>query len=153
MEKKLEFTNSAKNQIEKITKSEEKKYFRIFLINLYFKKCSIFWHLVSKSGTLNKTFRNNLKSKVMVKYFENPLIEEKPLTNERNNSQNYYAYWRKQQYANSDKLAQRLFNKIKDPTVKSENANTIAFIVGIAFCTKGRLLVRFILLSIETSKI
>ena len=29
MEKKLEFTNSAKNQIEKITKSEEKKYFRI----------------------------------------------------------------------------------------------------------------------------
>ena len=29
MEKKLEFTDSAKNQIEKITKSEEKKYFRI----------------------------------------------------------------------------------------------------------------------------
>ena len=29
MEKKLEFTNSAKEQIEKITKSEEKKYFRI----------------------------------------------------------------------------------------------------------------------------
>ena len=29
MEKKLEFTNSAKIQIEKITKSEEKKYFRI----------------------------------------------------------------------------------------------------------------------------
>ena len=29
MEKKLEFTNSAKKQIEKITKSEEKKYFRI----------------------------------------------------------------------------------------------------------------------------
>ena len=29
MEKKLEFTNSAKNQIEKITKREEKKYFRI----------------------------------------------------------------------------------------------------------------------------
>ena len=29
MEKKLEFTSSAKNQIEKITKSEEKKYFRI----------------------------------------------------------------------------------------------------------------------------
>ena len=29
MEKKLGFTNSAKNQIEKITKSEEKKYFRI----------------------------------------------------------------------------------------------------------------------------
>ena len=29
MEKKLEFTNSAKNQIEKITKSEEKIYFRI----------------------------------------------------------------------------------------------------------------------------
>ena len=29
MEKKLEFTNSAKVQIEKITKSEEKKYFRI----------------------------------------------------------------------------------------------------------------------------
>ena len=29
MEKKLEFTNSAKNQIQKITKSEEKKYFRI----------------------------------------------------------------------------------------------------------------------------
>ena len=29
MEKKLEFTISAKNQIEKITKSEEKKYFRI----------------------------------------------------------------------------------------------------------------------------
>ena len=29
MEKKLEFTNSAKNQIEKITESEEKKYFRI----------------------------------------------------------------------------------------------------------------------------
>ena len=29
MEKKLEFTNSAKNQIEKITKSEAKKYFRI----------------------------------------------------------------------------------------------------------------------------
>ena len=29
MEKKLEFTESAKNQIEKITKSEEKKYFRI----------------------------------------------------------------------------------------------------------------------------
>ena len=29
MEKKSEFTNSAKNQIEKITKSEEKKYFRI----------------------------------------------------------------------------------------------------------------------------
>ena len=28
MEKKLEFTNSAKNQIEKITKSEEKKYVR-----------------------------------------------------------------------------------------------------------------------------
>ena len=27
--KKLEFTYSAKNQIEKITKSEEKKYFRI----------------------------------------------------------------------------------------------------------------------------
>ena len=29
MEKKLEFTDNAKNQIEKITKSEEKKYFRI----------------------------------------------------------------------------------------------------------------------------
>ena len=29
MEKKLEFTDSARNQIEKITKSEEKKYFRI----------------------------------------------------------------------------------------------------------------------------
>ena len=29
MEKKLEFTDSAKNQIKKITKSEEKKYFRI----------------------------------------------------------------------------------------------------------------------------
>ena len=29
MEKKLEFTTSAKDQIEKITKSEEKKYFRI----------------------------------------------------------------------------------------------------------------------------
>ena len=29
MEKKLEFTDSAKNQIEKITKSSEKKYFRI----------------------------------------------------------------------------------------------------------------------------
>ena len=29
MEKKLEFTDRAKNQIEKITKSEEKKYFRI----------------------------------------------------------------------------------------------------------------------------
>ena len=29
MEKKLEFTESAKNQIEKITKNEEKKYFRI----------------------------------------------------------------------------------------------------------------------------
>ena len=62
-----------------------------------------------------RTFRNNLKSKVMVKYFENPLIKEKPLTNERNNSKNYYAYWRKQQYTNSDKLAQQLFNKIKDP--------------------------------------
>ena len=29
MKKKLEFTDRAKNQIEKITKSEEKKYFRI----------------------------------------------------------------------------------------------------------------------------
>ena len=29
MEKKLEFTDSAKNQIDKITKSKEKKYFRI----------------------------------------------------------------------------------------------------------------------------
>ena len=29
MEKKLEFTDSAKNKIEKITKSEDKKYFRI----------------------------------------------------------------------------------------------------------------------------
>ena len=29
MEKKLEFTNSAKSQIEKITKSDGKKYFRI----------------------------------------------------------------------------------------------------------------------------
>ena len=29
MEKKLEFTESAKSQIEKITKSDEKKYFRI----------------------------------------------------------------------------------------------------------------------------
>ena len=29
MEKKLEFTDSAKDQIEKITNSEEKKYFRI----------------------------------------------------------------------------------------------------------------------------
>ena len=29
MEKKLEFTDRAKNQIEKITKSEEKKFFRI----------------------------------------------------------------------------------------------------------------------------
>ena len=29
MEKKLEFTVRAKNQIKKITKSEEKKYFRI----------------------------------------------------------------------------------------------------------------------------
>ena len=32
MEKKLEFTDSAKNQIEKITKSEEKKYFRISVL-------------------------------------------------------------------------------------------------------------------------
>ena len=32
MEKKLEFTDSAKNQIEKITKSEEKKYFRIAVL-------------------------------------------------------------------------------------------------------------------------
>ena len=29
MEKKLEFTDSAKSQIDKITKSDEKKYFRI----------------------------------------------------------------------------------------------------------------------------
>ena len=29
MEKKLEFTDSAKNQIKKITKSDEMKYFRI----------------------------------------------------------------------------------------------------------------------------
>ena len=29
MEKKLEFTDSAKNQIDKITKRERKKYFRI----------------------------------------------------------------------------------------------------------------------------
>ncbi len=29
MEKKLEFTDSAKSQIEKITKCDEKKYFRI----------------------------------------------------------------------------------------------------------------------------
>ena len=29
MEKKLEFTDSAKNQIEKITKSDKKKFFRI----------------------------------------------------------------------------------------------------------------------------
>ena len=29
MEKKLEFTDSAKNQIKKITKGQEKKYFRI----------------------------------------------------------------------------------------------------------------------------
>ena len=29
MEKKLEFTDNAKNQIKKITKSEAKKYFRI----------------------------------------------------------------------------------------------------------------------------
>ena len=29
MEKKLEFTDSAKNQIDKITKNKEKKYFRI----------------------------------------------------------------------------------------------------------------------------
>ena len=29
MEKKLEFTDSAKSQIEKITKSNDKKYFRI----------------------------------------------------------------------------------------------------------------------------
>ena len=29
MEKKLDFTDSAKNQIEKITKSDGKKYFRI----------------------------------------------------------------------------------------------------------------------------
>ena len=29
MEKKLEFTDSAKDQIEKITKSDKKKYFRI----------------------------------------------------------------------------------------------------------------------------
>ena len=29
MEKKLEFTDSAKSQIEKITKSDKKKYFRI----------------------------------------------------------------------------------------------------------------------------
>ena len=29
MKKKLEFTDSAKSQIEKITKSDEKKYFRI----------------------------------------------------------------------------------------------------------------------------
>ena len=32
MEKKLEFTDSAKNQIEKITKSKEKKYFRIAVL-------------------------------------------------------------------------------------------------------------------------
>ena len=29
MEKKLEFTDSAKNQIDRITKSDKKKYFRI----------------------------------------------------------------------------------------------------------------------------
>ncbi len=29
MEKKLEFTDRAKNQIKKVTKSEDKKYFRI----------------------------------------------------------------------------------------------------------------------------
>ena len=29
MEKKLDFTDSAKNQIDKITKSDKKKYFRI----------------------------------------------------------------------------------------------------------------------------
>ena len=29
MEKKLDFTENAKNQIEKITKSDQKKYFRI----------------------------------------------------------------------------------------------------------------------------
>ena len=31
MEKKLDFTNSAKIQIEKITKSDKKKYFRILV--------------------------------------------------------------------------------------------------------------------------
>ena len=30
MEKKLEFTARAKSEIEKITKSEDKKYFRMF---------------------------------------------------------------------------------------------------------------------------
>ena len=32
MEKKLEFTASAKTQIDKITKNEEKKYFRIAVL-------------------------------------------------------------------------------------------------------------------------
>ena len=32
MEKKLEFTDSAKNQIDKITKSDKKKYFRIAVL-------------------------------------------------------------------------------------------------------------------------
>ena len=51
MEKKLEFTNSAKNQIEKITKSEEKKYFRI---SVQGGGCSGFKYNFSFDSTIEK---------------------------------------------------------------------------------------------------
>ena len=51
MEKKLEFTNSALNQIKKITLKEEKKYFRITVQG---GGCSGFKYNFSFDDTINK---------------------------------------------------------------------------------------------------
>lgn len=51
MEKKLEFTNSALNQIKKITLKEEKKYFRISVKG---GGCSGFKYNFSFDDTINK---------------------------------------------------------------------------------------------------
>ena len=51
MEKKLEFTNRAKNQIEKITKSEAKKYFRIAVQG---GGCSVYKYNFSFDNNLEK---------------------------------------------------------------------------------------------------
>ena len=51
MEKKLEFTNSALNQIKKITLKEEKKYFRISIKG---GGCSGFKYNFSFDDTINK---------------------------------------------------------------------------------------------------
>ena len=77
MEKKLEFTDNAKNQIEKITKREAKKYFRI---SVQGGGCSGFKYNFSFDDSTNENdvlFNNTVIDKASLEIINGSIIDFK----------------------------------------------------------------------------